>query len=59
MPAHIAEHHINEQTGALPWLPLDLWAATHISKLEGLKLGVSIAKTPEWCNKYQAVYTAI
>ena len=32
----------------LPFLPMDLWATTHISKWEESKMGIPGVKTDEW-----------
>lgn len=44
---HMADRHLNEKN-ELPWIPLEMWATTHISKGEEFKLGIPQERTQLW-----------
>jgi len=44
---HVVTRHLTDDNN-LPFLPMDLWATTHISKWEESKMGIPGVKTDEW-----------
>ena len=48
------KNHLNE-SNELPFLPLQLWAITHISKQEESLMGVPQIKTDTWREQYQVL----
>jgi hypothetical protein len=45
--AHVVDKHLTGDDD-LPFLPMELWASTHISKWEEIMIGVPDDKTNEW-----------
>ncbi|KIM35830.1 hypothetical protein M413DRAFT_36514, partial [Hebeloma cylindrosporum] len=45
--AHVVDRHLTDD-GDLPFLPMELWATTHISKWEEAMMGIPDVKTDEW-----------
>jgi hypothetical protein len=44
---HVVDRHLTED-GDLPFLPMELWATTHISKWEESKMGIPTLNTDDW-----------
>jgi hypothetical protein len=44
---HVVNKHLTDDND-LPFLPMELWATTHISKWEESKMGIPGVKTDEW-----------
>jgi hypothetical protein len=51
---HMVENHLNEEN-ELPFLDLELWATTHISKWEEMKMGIPQETTDHWRNSQQVL----
>ena len=44
---HVVNKHLTDDND-LPFLPMDLWATTHISKWEESRMGIPGVTTDEW-----------
>jgi hypothetical protein len=44
---HVVNRHLTDDND-LPFLPMELWATTHISKWEESRMGIPVDKTDEW-----------
>ena len=51
---HMLKNHLNE-SNELPFLPLQLWATTHISKQEESLMSIPQINTDIWREQYQVL----